>query len=61
MRTKKFNPKERYYPVKKIADLLSVKPDTVLSWAKQGKIKIIRVNSEIRISESEYQKIIKNG
>ena len=49
---------ERHYTLKEIAEMFSVRYETVLNWVKSGKIKaVVLPSGRLRISESEVKKL----
>lgn len=50
---------ETLYDVKQVAKMLSVDPETVRRWHREGKIRTVQIGAGwIRIPESEIKKII---
>lgn len=52
---------EKYYNITEAAELLSVARFTIYRWNKKGKIKIVTINGNPRIAESELKRLIKEG
>ena len=46
---------DRYLNVEQVAELLSVKPKTIYSWAEHGVIPSYKFGSRVRFKESEVQ------
>lgn len=48
---------ERLYNVSRTAKLLGVDRVTVYNWAKEGKIKFVKVNGLNKVSENEIKRL----
>lgn len=52
---------EKYYKITEAAELLSVARFTIYRWKKEGKIKVVTINGNPRIAESELKKLVKES
>lgn len=50
---------EQLYTIKEAAHILKVTKMTIYNWHAQGKIKIIYINDNPRITESELKRLMK--
>ena len=50
---------EKYYTPEKIAEILTVSPQTVRRWAQAGKLKAVHLNQKnIRVKESDLEEFL---
>lgn len=52
---------ENFYKIQDVAKALSVTRNTIYNWIREGKIKVTRINGNPRISESEIERLKKEG
>lgn len=50
---------DRYYKVSEVAEILHMNRITIYKWIKQGKIKAIEINGQLRIDGNELRRLTK--
>lgn len=48
----------RFYCVPEVASLLRVKPSSVYSWIKSGKLKCVKIGRLIRVTEEQVSSLL---
>jgi len=51
----------RFYCVPEVASILRVKPTSIYSWIKSGKLKCVRVGRLIRVTEEQVNCLLKTS
>lgn len=50
---------EKFYKIKDVAEVFSVTRQTIYNWIAEGKVNVIRINGNPRISEKEVERLKK--
>jgi excisionase family DNA binding protein len=51
----------RFYTVSEVASIFHVKPPTIYTWIKNGKLEYVRVGRLIRITEQHLAAFLESG
>lgn len=57
MQEKESKEKEKYLTIRQVADLLRISTRTIYRWRKEGRIKTVRVNQTVRVTQGELDRL----